>query len=80
MRTRLEQLAPENRVHLVFVNPKGTSRTCPSCGLENAKNRVGEKFDCVRCHYTTDADTVGAINILAKTTGTCPETVIPVET
>ena len=80
VRTRLEQLAPENRVGLVFVNPKATSRTCPSCGLENAKNRVGEKFDCLRCHYTADADFVGAVNILAKTTRNCPEPTVPVAT
>jgi IS605 OrfB family transposase len=79
VRTRLEQLAPEHRVSLAFIDPKGTSRLCPSCGLESAKNRVGEKFDCVRCHYTADADTVGAINARNKfTTGTCPETMIPV--
>lgn len=81
VRTRLEQLAPENRVGLVFINPKGTSRTCPSCGLENAKNRVGEKFDCVRCNYTSDADYVGAINARKKaTTGNCSETMIPTVT
>jgi IS605 OrfB family transposase len=78
VRTRLEQLAPENRVGLVFVNPKATSRICPSCGLENAKNRVGEKFDCLRCHYTADADFVGAVNILAKTTRNCPALTVPV--
>ncbi len=80
VRSRLEQLAPENRVRLEFINPKGTSRTCPSCGLENAKNRVGEKFDCVRCHCTADADHVGAINILAKfvTTGNCPVPMVPI--
>ncbi len=78
VRTRLEQLAPENRVRLVFINPKGTSRTCPACGLESVKNRVGEKFDCLRCHYTADADFVGAVNILDKTTRNCPEPMVPV--
>jgi len=80
VRTRLEQLAPENRVRLEFVSPKFTSRICPSCGWESAKNRVGEKFCCLRCNYTADADFVGARNILAKftTTGNCPERTVPV--
>lgn len=80
VRSRLEQLAPENRVRLVFVNPKDTSRTCPSCGLENAKNREKEQFRCVECNYTNDSDYVAARNILYKALGNCPENAIPVGT
>lgn len=67
--TRIEQLAQEHRVRLVAVDPRNTSRTCPSCGSVARENRVGEKFSCVRCHYSADADFVGARNILARTTG-----------
>lgn len=64
---RLTCLAQENRVRLVLVNPKNTSRTCPACRTVSKDSRRGELFDCVRCHYSADADHVGAINILART-------------
>jgi IS605 OrfB family transposase len=80
VRTRLTALAQEHRVGLELVYPHGTSRRCPKCGLENAKNRVGEVFRCLRCNCTGDADWIGAVNILAKTTGPCPEPGSPVGT
>lgn len=66
---RIEQLAQEHRVRLVFVDPRGTSRTCPSCGSVAKANRRGEHFQCVSCNYSADADFVGALNVLAKTLG-----------
>ncbi len=65
---RIEQLAPENRVRLVFVNPRDTSRTCPLCGKVAKENRVGERFCCIVCGYSADADYVGARNVIARTT------------
>lgn len=67
--TRIKQLAQENRVCLVAVNPQNTSRQCPHCEWVAKENRVGEKFRCVRCNYSADADFVGATNILIRTTG-----------
>lgn len=67
--TRIEQLAQENRVRLVIVDPRNTSRECPACGTVAKENRAGEKFNCVGCGYNADADHVGAINILARTAG-----------
>mgnify|MGYP001578809643 CR=1 FL=1 len=66
---RLTCLAQENRVRLVAVNPKNTSRMCPACRTVSKDSRRGELFDCVRCHYSADADHVGAINILARAIG-----------
>lgn len=63
VRQRIECLAPENRVRLVAVNPRGTSRTCPECGEDDRRNRNGETFRCVSCDHTADADFVGARNI-----------------
>jgi len=80
VRTRLTQLAEENRVGLQFVNPHGTSRTCPSCGLEKKENREKEQFRCVACNYTGDSDHIAARNILNQTLGNCPEITIPVGT
>jgi IS605 OrfB family transposase len=75
--TRIEQLAPENRVRLVYVNPRNTSRRCPACGWVAKENRVKEKFCCVRCHYSADADFVGATNILARMTGNWQDDIVP---
>lgn len=65
--TRIEQKAQENRVRLVRVDPRNTSRTCPICSTVSKLSRVGERFDCVACGYKADADTVGAINVLVRT-------------
>lgn len=66
---RIEFKAQVNRVRLVTVDPRNTSRTCPSCGKVAKENRRGEMFRCVVCNYTNDADTVGAKNILVRTRG-----------
>ena len=51
---------------LVAVNPRNTSRTCPSCGCVSAENRQTQaRFACVECGFEENADLVGAINILA---------------
>ncbi len=65
---RIAQLAQENRVLLVAVDPRNTSRRCPICETVAKENRVGEKFLCRCCGHTADADVNGARNILAKTT------------
>lgn len=74
---RIEQTAQENRVRLVKVDPRNTSRTCPKCGWVSSENRRGEHFVCVRCHYTADADFVGASNVLVRTLGNSQESMVP---
>jgi len=64
---RISNLAQENRVLLVSVDPANTSRTCPMCGAVHKENRKGEVFRCITCNHTGDADTVGSLNILART-------------
>ena len=65
--TRIEHKAQENRVRLVEVDPANTSRTCPTCSAARKENRRGEHFKCLSCGYMADADTVGALNVLART-------------
>ncbi|HLP39876.1 MAG TPA: transposase [Fibrobacteria bacterium] len=51
---------------VVAVNPRNTSRTCPSCGSVAAENRKTQaEFLCLACGFEANADLVGAINILA---------------
>lgn len=74
--TRITMLAQENRVCLVAVDPRNTSRTCPSCGSVAKENRRGENFRCGRCNYSADADFVGARNILARTLGNSRQSMV----
>ena len=62
--------AQENRVCPVSCDPRHTSQECPECGTVHKGNREGESFRCLSCGYAADADTVGARNILARTSGT----------
>jgi putative transposase len=53
------------------VDPRNTSRTCPSalggCGHVDGKSRVTQaKFRCTACGFTANADHVGATNILNR--------------
>jgi len=51
---------------VLAVNPRNTSRTCPSCKHTAKDNRLTQaKFACAVCGYAENADLVGAINILA---------------
>lgn len=63
---RIEMLAQENRVRLVDVDPRNTSRTCPICKTVAKESRVGEHFCCVSCGFAADADHVGAVNVLVR--------------
>lgn len=65
--TRLIEVCEENRVRPISVNPKDSSCTCIQCKHVAKKNRKGEKFCCIKCGYTLDADLVGAMNILDRT-------------
>lgn len=52
---------------LIFVAPQNTSRTCPLCSCVSEGNRkTQEKFACIQCGYTENADLVAARNILNK--------------
>lgn len=73
---RIRCLAQENRVRLVVVDPRNTSRTCPRCRAVAKENRRGEKFLCIRCNYSADADYVGAQNILARTLGNSRQSMV----
>jgi len=51
-------------VKISKVDPRDTSRRCPTCGLIDKKNRRTQNtFRCVRCDYERNADLVGAWNI-----------------
>lgn len=51
---------------LIPVDPRNTSRTCPTCGHVDAENRDGEKFHCTACDHRDHADRVGAWNVALR--------------
>jgi len=54
-------------VPVLYVNPRGTSHTCPRCGLEAKQNRrTRERFECVTCGFAGPADYIAALNIAAR--------------
>lgn len=54
-------------VPVEFVDPRNTSRTCPSCGCIDKKNRSNrDTFKCIKCGLAGPADYVAAINIAAR--------------
>ncbi|MGJ8455104.1 RNA-guided endonuclease InsQ/TnpB family protein [Pseudothermotoga sp. U03pept] len=54
-------------IPVIYVDPKETSRTCPKCRNVSRYNRKTQGwFKCTKCGYQSDADRVGALNIVAK--------------
>lgn len=59
---------------LIPVDPRNTSRTCPECGHVSSENRTTqEKFECVQCGHTANADQVGALNVAIRAGLVLPE-------
>ena len=57
-------------IRVVFVDPRGSSKTCSRCGHSSRSNRPTQsQFRCVACGYETNADRNAAINIAAA--GAC---------
>ena len=56
--------AIEHNVPLVFVNPRGTSTTCPKCGAKLSYNH--RLAICRKCGFVADRDTIGAMNIYIR--------------
>ena len=57
---RLECLAAERGVLAIPVPAWRNSTTCPQCRHWSRRNRHGERFCCLRCGFSADADVVGA--------------------
>ena len=54
-------------IHVVFVNPRGTSHLCPRCQHNVKQNRpTRDRFRCVQCGYAGPADHIAALNIAAR--------------
>ncbi|MHB1435045.1 MAG: RNA-guided endonuclease InsQ/TnpB family protein [Thermoplasmata archaeon] len=67
LRAFVEYKAAAKGVPVVLVDPRNTSRTCPSCGSVDKKNRpTRDEFRCVSCGLAGPADRIAATNIAAR--------------
>ncbi|GEL78416.1 RNA-guided endonuclease InsQ/TnpB family protein [Tenuibacillus multivorans] len=68
LRQKLEYKAIIKQAKVMAVDPKYTSQTCPKCGHTDKVNRNKMKhvFCCVACHYTSNDDRIGAMNLQRK--------------
>lgn len=58
--------AEREGIPVVFVDPRGTSKTCSKCGHDSRANRPDQShFRCVSCGYQANADLNAARNIAA---------------
>lgn len=78
LRHFIEYKADLAGVPVALVNPRNTSRTCPSCGLIDKANRVYQShFCCVACGFAGPADIIAAVNIGRRALGNAPEAAVP---
>jgi IS605 OrfB family transposase len=64
-------------VPVFLVDPKNTSRTCPSCGHVEKKNRKNRDwFHCQSCGFAGPADNVAASNIARRAAVNLPNAII----
>jgi IS605 OrfB family transposase len=48
-------------IPVILVDPRNSSRTCPSCGCIDKRNRLSQAcFSCVSCNFSGLADTIAA--------------------
>jgi IS605 OrfB family transposase len=67
-REMLEYKAQLNGQRVIALDPKYTSQTCPKCGhIERAnRNKKTHSFECRTCHYRSNDDRIGAMNLYRK--------------
>ena len=59
--------AERQGVRVIFIDPRGTSKTCSRCGHSSRSNRPNQaSFRCVSCGYRANADANAAINIARR--------------
>jgi putative transposase len=64
LRALIAYKAKRAGVPVVFVDPRNTSRTCPTCGHVDTHNRPSQdRFECVRCGCAGRADHFAAVEI-----------------
>ena len=64
LRAYVEYKAKIAGVPMLMMDPRNTSRTCPSCGgIDKANRPTRDEFRCVSCGFSGPADHIAAENI-----------------
>ncbi|TPG82085.1 radical SAM protein [Brevibacillus laterosporus] len=68
LRQMIEYKALMHQSKVMAVDPRYTSQTCPKCGHTKKANRNKKMhvFCCKACHYTSNDDRIGAMNLQRK--------------
>jgi IS605 OrfB family transposase len=67
LRSFVQHKAEAAGVTVYAVDPRNTSRTCPSCGLiDRANRKMQAAFCCVSCGFAGHADHLAAVNIARR--------------
>ena len=67
LKNDIVKYSKERGIKVTLVNPAFTSQQCPICGHISRENRkTQEKFCCVNCRHTDNADHNASINIMNR--------------
>ena len=68
LRQMIVYKAAMNQSRVVALDPRYTSQTCPHCGHVEKANRDKKthQFACRKCHYRSNDDRIGAMNLHRK--------------
>ncbi len=64
--SKLQSMCEEQGIELKKVSSFYTSQECSSCGFKHKENRKLDKFLCLECGLSLDADYNAALNILHR--------------
>jgi putative transposase len=74
----LEYKAKLCGLHVKYVNPRGTSKTCPICGSELEESSNGRRLrKCKRCGLEEDRDAIAVKNLTKRYYEECMDAKIP---
>jgi len=64
LRAKIDYKAQRVGIPVIYVDPRGTSKTCSKCGYCHKNNRKSQsEFLCLSCGFAANADENAAINI-----------------
>jgi len=63
---KLERICEEQGIELLKVSSAYTSQRCSRCGAIHKESRNGDRYLCIVCGYSDDADHNASVNILHR--------------
>ena len=63
---KIESISEEQGIELLKVSPAYTSQRCSKCGAIHKESRNGDRYLCIVCGYSDDADHNASVNILHR--------------